>query len=436
MNVSKINQALFSGKVDLPGLFPHLELLEQQAFRFEVNFGLESIPEEPGILLIRGARQYGKSTWLESALKESVLKYGPGGAGYLNGDYIKDVDSLESEMAELLGLLSPKAKVHRLFVDEITSVANWQLAVKRLADSGQLANVLLVTTGSKATDLRRGAERLPGRKGKLDRNQYLFTPVSYKEFSRRCGARVGDAGVWIYLLAGGCPLALSELVSAGRMPEYLPTMIHDWVYGECAASGRNRSSLLSVMEVLCKFGGAPIGQAKLAREAGLANNTVAAGYVELLSDLMVVGSSHAWDASRKGVQRRKPAKYPFINLLAAVAWDQSRMRTVDDFLALPAQRQGVWLEWLVAQELWRRAAIRGEEIPEELPYWKSAQHELDFVLGPNQYLEVKRGRVSPLEFGWFVKTHPRAHLEVVSQEAFEANAIQGLTLSDFLLQAD
>lgn len=436
MNVSKINQALLAGSQDLPGLFPHLELLEKQAFRFDVSFGLDSLPEEPGILLIRGARQYGKSTWLEAALRDSVELYGPASAAYLNGDYIKDADALESDMSELLGLLSREARARRLFVDEITSVSNWQLAVKRLADAGRLADVLLVTTGSKATDLRRGAERLPGRKGKLDRSQYLFTPVPYREFVRRCGSQTGDQGLWIYLLSGGCPLALSELVSFGRLPEYLPSMIRDWVYGECAASGRHRSSLLSVMEALGRFGATPIGQAKLARQAGLANNTVASGYVELLSDLMIVGSSHAWDASRGVAQRRKPAKFPFINLFAAVAWDPGRMRTVDDFLALPADRQGVWLEWLVAQELWRRAAIRGAEIPEELPYWKSKEHELDFVLGPGEYLEVKRGRASPLEFGWFVKSHPRAHLTVVSQESFEAGAIQGLSFEDFMLLED
>jgi predicted AAA+ superfamily ATPase len=47
---------------------------------------------------------------------------------------------------------------------------HWEKSIKRLIDAGELNRVLLVTTGSKATDLRRGFEKLPGRKGKLSRS--------------------------------------------------------------------------------------------------------------------------------------------------------------------------------------------------------------------------------------------------------------------------
>jgi predicted AAA+ superfamily ATPase len=74
------------------------------------------------------------------------------------------------------------ATVRRLFIDEITAISGWQKAVKRLADGGTLRNVLLVTTGSKASDIQRGAELLPGRKGKLARTIYLFVQLPYKVF--------------------------------------------------------------------------------------------------------------------------------------------------------------------------------------------------------------------------------------------------------------
>jgi predicted AAA+ superfamily ATPase len=127
---------------------------------------------------------------------------------------------------------------------------------------------------------------------------------------------------------------------------------------------------------LHRFGASALGQAKLAREAGLANNTVAAGYIELLGDLMCVGHAPAWDASRKIILARKPAKYPFINLLAACAWSLDKPRSVIGFARLGAEAQGLWLEWLAAQELWRRRCIRGEPIPELLPYWQSGEHGL------------------------------------------------------------
>lgn len=74
------------------------------------------------------------------------------------------------------------------------------------------------------------------------------------------------------------------------------------------------------MEQLHVHGGTPIGQTKLAKEAALANNTVALGWIEFLADLLCVGTSPAWDASREAALPRRRAKYPFINLLAATAW--------------------------------------------------------------------------------------------------------------------
>ena len=138
----------------------------------------------------------------------------------------------------------------------------------------------------------------------------------------------------------------------------------------------------------------------------LANNTVAVGYVELLADLLCVAIAHPWDAARGAHNTRRPAKYPAINLLAAVSWDARNLRSVDEFEALPVKVRGGWLEWLVAQELWRRAAIRGDPVPERLGYWQSKQHELDFVLAPGSFVEVERGRASPLDFAWFPHVFP------------------------------
>ena len=132
-------------------------------------------------MMIRGPRQYGKSTWLEQQVADTITEFGAGTALYLNGDEITDHTELINEIRVLIELFNPSAKVKRLFIDEITAIDDWQKAIKRLADAGELKNILLVTTGSKAADLRRGIERLPGRKGKLDRTNYIFTPISYSE---------------------------------------------------------------------------------------------------------------------------------------------------------------------------------------------------------------------------------------------------------------
>ena len=432
MDVRALNERLLVTEAPPSSWFPHLEKLSQQGLAFDIDFGLPVLPTAPGVLSIRGPRQYGKSTWLEQQLLDSVRTGGPGSAFYLNGDHIADAHSLVGELETLAAMFRRSAPHRRLFIDEITAVDGWEKALKRVIDGGGLADVLVVTTGSRARDLRRGVERLPGRKGKLARTSYLFVPLSFRAFVAKAGARFGDDAVIAYLLSGGCPAAAAELVQHGRLPEYVIEMVRDWIFGECAASGRDRGSLIAVWEAVLRRGGTPIGQANVARDAGLANNTVAAGYLELLADLMCLGTAFAYDESRGIAVRRRPAKFPPTNLLAAIAFDRTRLRTVADFQALPEADQGRWFEWLLAQEIWRRRALRGEALPDQLGYWQSGTHEIDHVVRPDLLFECKRGGSSALEFGWFPRTFPRAELWIVGRDRFDGQRIRGRTFADVL----
>ena len=434
MNNAEINAKLALGETEVSGLFPHLEAYRNAAFQFDVDFGLSELPKEPGILMIRGARQYGKSTWLEHALYLTVKEFGPGSAYYLNGEYIPDADALEEEIEKLTHAYQKGALVNRLFIDEITAIPRWEIALKRMADQRKLASILIISTGSKATDLRRGFEKLPGRKGKLDRSKYLFTPLSYAVFSKLCRKIFKENTPIAYLISGGSPIACSELASKGVIPEYVIELTRDWVEGEISASGRNRTSLMNIMNVIFRFGGSTVGQAKLAREAGLSNNTVAAGYIEILNDLGCVIPAYPWDKGRKIMVLRKECKYHFTNLLAALAYYPERIRNIDDFLALPKKEQAKWYEWLIAQELTRRAAITGKQILEPLAFWQNKSHEIDFVAENKQYIEVKRGNSSVLEFSWFPKQFPDALLTVLNNKVFETKTVRGCPLEDFLLE--
>ena len=434
MNTFEVNQLLGQGDAIKGGVLPKLDELAGEPFVFKLHFGLDELPAEAGVILVRGARQYGKSTWLQSQIRETVETCGPGSAFYLNGDEVRDGKSLTEQIRELLPMFSSKAPVRRLFIDEITAVKDWTNALKALLDSGELRQTLLVTTGSKAVDLRHGTERLPGRKGKLARTAYIFTPLPFAEFRRVCAAALPEAHLLpAYLITGGSPPACAAVAATGRLPDYIIEMVRDWIYGEFAASGRSRSMLLGVLECLYRFAGTPSGQSKLAREAGLANNTVAAGYVEGLSDLMCVATAFAWEADRKRSNRRRPCKFHMTNLLVSTAWHPRHIRTPDDYLNLPEDAQGALMEWAVAQECWRRSALRGDEMPELMHYWQGGNHEIDFVLGPDEFLEVKRGRTGPLDFAWFPKSFPDGRLTVVGASRFETAQVVGVTLEDFLL---
>ena len=118
--------------------------------------------------------------------------------------------------------------------------------------------------------------------------------------------------------------------------------------------------------------------------------------------------------------------------MAATAWHPAHLRSTSDYHALSNEQQAAILEWAIAQESWRRAALRGDEIPEQSAFWQSDKHEIDFVLSSDRFIEVKRGQAGPLDFRWFLKSFPHKRLTVISSSRFEADSIQGITLKDFL----
>lgn len=59
-------------------------------------------------------------------------------------------------------------------------------------------------------------------------------------------------------------------------------------------------------------------------------------------------------------------------------------------------------------------------------FWQDTNHEIDFVLTKNDFLEIKRGRSSTLEFSWFPKQFPQQTLTVINTENF-TQQMRGLT---------
>ena len=194
-------------------------------------------------------------------------------------------------------------------------------------------------------------------------------------------------------------------------------------------------SLHQLLHTIMRYGGSPVGFAKLARESGLANNTVASGYIEQLSDLFAVLPSWPWDASKKNLQFRKPSKFHFLNLAVVVAFHPAALRHVHEWKQLSPNIKAMFLEWLVAQEVWRRSVLAQAENPEAIGFWQSKEHEIDFVTPQQELIEVKLGKTSPLDFGWFGKNFHKSKLTVINEISFQTQNIIGKTIEEFLLEA-
>jgi uncharacterized protein len=438
MNVNEKNRLLLEAKHDALSYWPKIKEYEEARHPLFFEFPLgRDLPKDPGLIVIRGPRQYGKSTWLEVSIKDTVEEFGNGSALYLNGDEIDDHKELSEKLVELEKLFKPKAKVKRIFIDEISAIKDWEKGFKRVYDAGHLKEILVITTGSNARDLRRGNEKLPGRKGKLKINEYIFPPVSYQQFYKTFYQEISyspNIPPWfIYYLAGGSPLALNEILFDQYIPDFLQTLVKDWIQGDIVSLGRDRTFLRHILENIFKFGTSPVGYAKLARESGLANNTVASGYIEHLSDLLVVSPVFQMDHNKNVIIQRKPCKFVFTNTLAASTFHPEAPRFLSDFDNFKKQDLGFALECLVAQELQRRASFQVQDLNEPLKFWKSDKHEIDFVCGKT-FIEVKSGKTSPQDFLWFTKVFPNEKLTVISESRYENSWIRGITMHEFLME--
>ncbi len=447
MNCDEKNSLLITGPVDREDLWPKINEYEAQRFQFRWEFGLTDLPTTGGVISIRGARQIGKSTWLELKLLETIEKYGLGTAFILNGDSIYSHDEFEKKLLELSASFKKNAKVRRIFIDEITQIKNWERVIKRLIDQGQLKNILIVTTGSNAADLKHGQEKLPGRKGDLDRTEYIFLPISFKEFYYQTKGEIGQFESDLlpsYILTGGSPLAIQSLYLHEYISDSFTSLICDWILGDVVESGRSRIFLLNLLKRVYATAPSSLSYTKLAKEAGLANNSAALDYVERLSDLLILQPMMLWDHNKNTSLARSASKFNFINLSAAWAFHPKCPRYIHEVKKLEGRERGAMFEWLVAQELWRQTVLarqsetsraRSPHLELDLMYWASQTHEIDFVLPDRTLIEVKAGPSDPKEFAWFSKVFPNKSLKIISDSEFETDHVKSIKPITFLLEA-
>jgi uncharacterized protein len=447
MNVDERNRLLASENIDRDDLWPKVKEYESRRFQFRWEFGLQDLPQTPGVITIRGPRQSGKSTWLELQLLKTIEDHNPGSAFFLSGDSIYSHQEFEQKLLDLEASFRRDTTIKRIFIDEVTQIEQWERVIKRLIDIGHLRDCLIVTTGSNAADLRRGSERLPGRKGQLKRTEYVFLPIPYREYRYTVGTEIGTLPrdpFWGYVLTGGAPLAVESLAYDERLSDTFCTLVTDWVLGDMIKSGRSRIFLLNTLKKLFQAAPNPISYTNIAKDAGLANNSAALSYVERLSDLLIVSPMMQWDADKDIHLARKPSKIQFINLAAAWTFHPKSPRSIHELKALESNERGAMFEWLVAQELWRRETLKIQSAsgidlrqPYEptLSFWASKDHEIDFVTASGEMFEVKAGPCSPQDFSWFSKIFPKRHLHVISESRFETSHVTGITFEEFLYGA-
>lgn len=178
---------------------PHLRRLEQQPFYHEHDLSSFMLDKD-AVYTLRGPRQVGKTTLVKTMIKhlleDKMRNLVPRQILYLNvytAGIIKPHD-LQRVMQEFIKDHRSVGNDRRLyiFLDEVTGITDWGVAVQALHERGLMENVFIFATGSSAMDIKKGGERMPGRRGDIENPDWILMPLSFRDYVRAIKNRTGE----------------------------------------------------------------------------------------------------------------------------------------------------------------------------------------------------------------------------------------------------
>jgi len=384
------------------------------------------ILESDRIFIMKGPRQIGKSTLVKLLLKE-LLQSGtsPGLLLYL----ALDIAGLKSEHDLFTALVTynefaaargPGTRF--IFLDEVTAVTDWQTAIKKAHDSGILRNTFLLATGSSALDLKRGSERLPGRRGSHpEENDLEMLPLLFRHYLENLVPQVKLPEAWNpghmsfedlyekarqlsyydpevkkafdgYLMTGGLPLSTNDYLKYegnAISPEPYYTYLQA-ILGDVMKTGKSERYFREIITSVLTKRFEPLDAHLITQMTGVGSHNTVADYLETLEGFYLLRSLHqpktlgaALPAfkKRKKIYFRDPFFYHILN-----AW----IKGIPDPFRLSGQmlQEPVFKSKLVENTVGAHLmTVEGTVF-----FWRNA-YEIDFILVPPEhkslYFEVK-----------------------------------------------
>ena len=291
---------------------PHLRRAALQPFTYVSP--LVNTPEflEPGILMITGGRQVGKTTCLKQFIAK-LLREGrvrPDQVSFMTGELIRDDTELRRE---IVSELEGKSGWQVIVVDEISYVKDWDKAVKFLADAGNLETTTLILSGSDSAILREAMQRFAGRRGRSAQVDFVFHPLRFAEtvtlklpelsgLVAACKDAVGSIDspdyqerlpqletlFEEYLRHGGYLTAIADILRGGRIEPATFRTYAEWLRGDILKHNKQEKYLLEVLRGMMKTYASQVSWVSLAKELSIEHHKTVSDYVAILEDMHAV----------------------------------------------------------------------------------------------------------------------------------------------------
>ncbi|MBI4746439.1 MAG: ATP-binding protein [Deltaproteobacteria bacterium] len=347
-----INQNIWWQEKGLIAHDPKIRELNAQRFKWRPAVLDEFDVRQFAVYTLRGPRQVGKTTALKILIEEllSNRKIAKEQVMYYSCDNIDDYKELitliETYLEHLKKLNMQDRKLY-VFVDEVTSVKDWQKGIKHLVDQGRLSNATVILTGSNAADLRRGIERLPGRRGKVESPDRVLLPIKFREYvgliNPKLHKQITDRipnGIDIfdidntdfqalysvqphlkelatlydqYLITGGFITAINAYFSEGDIRYAVYELYQQWLRGDISKRGKNERTARQIVRELLKISVSAFGWETVAKKIDVATHKTVSEYVEEMENSFVLKTLYQIDLNTGTPKFKKLKKAYFLD---------------------------------------------------------------------------------------------------------------------------
>ncbi len=301
---------------------PHLSYLSELQYVSDLDWWKAIDWEAPGILILTGGRQIGKTTSTKLLIEEvlKTKKIAAESIFFLPADQILDHIQLTRILRFFLESLPKNSSTFLLVIDEITFVKDWDKSIKALADEAWFRRGFCLLTGSDTVLLKEAASRFPGRRGKADQVDFHLRPLSFREYVNLLDApclKKPESNTdkifnyfHTYLQCGGYLRAINDLHSTQKISLSTYATFEQWVRGDFIKRGKSEENLLKVLQALLEVGVSQSSLSNLATHSGLSKDSLI-DYVELLQRMDIVFMLEAYDSSKKIAFPKKAKKFHF-----------------------------------------------------------------------------------------------------------------------------
>jgi len=335
---------------------PHLGALKGLRFVFHPPLE-EDIPlDQPGIYILTGGRQVGKSTLIKLIIKNLLTKntVSPRQIYYVACDLIQRYQELTLIMQQIFEEMD-KNQYFYLFLDEITYVKDWDRTIKYFADLGYFKNGCLLITGSDSIVLREGMKKFPGRRGTSENTDFHYYPLSFSEYVSLVAPELKDTVNELkevalspdeflkskigkvetnltsdiiqelssrfnrFLITGGFLPAINEYERNKKINKFVYQTYQQWVIGDFLKRNKKEGFLKDIIAALSDRLAKQISVHNIAALTEIQHHATVQEYLEILEDMDVIFIQQALREDKMRPAPKKAKKVHFSDSFIAQA---------------------------------------------------------------------------------------------------------------------